>query len=557
MEDLNTKTLKELKEIAKNLNFKKYSSLNKDQLINLILENSNTNIKEKETEEEAEVYLITDEDAEKILREEELENDLKEEKKQENTFSFKKVMDNIQLKNKEKKEEELKKLKEEPAKFIKEEDFKKLTDKKLQEIQKLEALKEEEKIKKQSKMKEVKLDNGKTIKLNPETDDIVVGYADILRQGYGFVRSGKTLQSTDDDVYLGEHLIDQFSIKSGDKLQVLTRENSENKHPGVIYVISLEKRTGKIDINTDISNLSEDKKIDSAFNNLTPLYSYKRLILENNPKEISSRMIDLVSPIGLGQRALLVSPPKAGKTTLLKHIAKSIKVNDIDNDISLIMLLIDERPEEVTDIKRNIKGKVYSSTFDMSPENHIEMAEKTILEAKKLVLEGKDVVILLDSITRLARAYNIIEPSSGKILSGGFDPVALYKPKKFFGAARQTEEAGSLTIIATALVDTGSKMDDFIFEEFKGTGNMEIILDRSLAESRIFPAINLKKSGTRREELLLTKEELTFMEYVRSSFASKDDFNASKDFISLIKNYDNNDNMVNELLNAFNNEINE
>lgn len=585
MSELEKKTIKELKEIAKSIGLNGYSTLNKQELISKIKEkqsNINTktnniekqkhqkqnklkedkekqeekNIKNKDAEnkededDDVEVYLISKENAQKIIREHELEKEKKELNKEKEVFNFKKVLENVNAKNEKKKSEELKKLKEERKDFIRVDDFNKVTENKLEDIKAEEERKEQEKIEKQKQMKEVVLDNGKVIRMNPATDNILEGYIDVLRQGYGFIRSDTSLTPTDDDAYISAGLIDQFSMKTGSKIVALTRENKDNNYPGVIYVIDIEKRNN----NKPYYSITtpEDERIDAEFGKLTPLYPYKRIILEHNAKEISSRMIDMVSPIGLGQRALIVSPPKAGKTTLLKRIARSIKANDFDNKIYLMMLLIDERPEEVTDIERTIDGKVYSSTFDMSPDDHVNMAEKTIKDAKELVLEGKDVVILLDSITRLARAYNIIEPSSGKILSGGFDPVALYKPKKFFGAARQTEEAGSLTIIATALVDTGSKMDDFIFEEFKGTGNMEIVLDRDLSESRIFPAINLKRSGTRKEELLLSDEELKFMEYIRSSFAHKDDFTSSKDFISLLKNYETNEQMITELLGELN-----
>lgn len=528
--ELKDKKLNELKEIAKSLNITGVSNLKKSELIETIESNLL-----KDTDE---TYSFSNKDIE--IAESETENEGKITK--EDFSIFRKALDKVNKKNAEENERKINELKEQTINYFREDDLKSVIDKKLKEIDEKAEKEEIEKTKKQKDMEEILLSNGKTIKLNTKTDKIIDGYVQILKQGYGFIRDNIDLISTENDVYLAGHLIDQFSIRNNDKIKAIVRQSDDNKYPGVIYVISINE-TDPLDKEEHSNN-----DFDDSFNKLTPVYPYKRLVLESNPKEISGRMIDLVSPIGLGQRALIVSPPKAGKTTLLKHIARSIKANDIFNDISLIMLLIDERPEEVTDIKRTIDGKVYYSTFDMSPLDHIQIAEKTIEEAKKMVLDGKNVVILLDSITRLARAYNIVEPSSGKILSGGFDPIALYKPKQFFGAARQTEEAGSLTIIATALVDTGSKMDDFIFEEFKGTGNMEIVLDRSLAESRIFPAINLKKSGTRKEELLVTGEELIFMEYIRSSFSSKTDFDASKDFINILKDYTKNDVMVNEIL---------
>ena len=254
------------------------------------------------------------------------------------------------------------------------------------------------------------------------------------------------------------------------------------------------------------------------FDDLTPIYPNKRLKLETKPQEYTMRLMDLLSPIGKGQRGMIVAPPKAGKTTILKKIANSITANN--PEVELIVLLIDERPEEVTDMKRSISGTVIYSTFDELPEHHVKVAEMVLERAKRLTEQKKDVVILLDSITRLARAYNLVIPTSGRTLSGGLDPAALHKPKRFFGAARNTEDAGSLTILATALVDTGSRMDDVIFEEFKGTGNMEVHLDRKLSEKRIFPAIDINKSGTRKEELLLSKEELDTVFALRKAMAN-------------------------------------
>jgi transcription termination factor Rho len=251
---------------------------------------------------------------------------------------------------------------------------------------------------------------------------------------------------------------------------------------------------------------------------LTPIYPQERLRLESSPSAIATRLMDLIAPIGKGQRGMIVAPPKAGKTTLLKEVANSLTNNY--PDLYLLVLLIDERPEEVTDMKRSVAGEVVSSTFDQLPENHVKVAEMVLERARRLVEQGKDVVILLDSITRLARAHNLVIPPSGRTLSGGLDPAALHKPKRFFGAARKLEEAGSLTILATALVETGSRMDDVIYEEFKGTGNMELHLDRRLAERRVFPAIDIQRSGTRKEELLLDPEELELTWNLRRSLAA-------------------------------------
>ena len=292
-------------------------------------------------------------------------------------------------------------------------------------------------------------------------------------------------------------------------------------------------------------DLLEKAKSRPKFDDLLPSYPTEKIHLETNLKEnLSGRMIDLIAPIGKGQRGLIVAPPKAGKTILISQMANSI----IENypDLKLWILLIDERPEEVTDIKNNVKdAEVFASTFDEEPHNHLKVTEMVLEKAKRLVEEGKDIFILMDSLTRLARSYNIIVPSSGKLISGGIDPAALYFPKKFFGAARNIKNGGSLTIIATALVDTGSKMDDVIYEEFKGTGNMEIHLDRHLAELRIFPAIDVKRSGTRREELLISEKELEAIWNFRNLIANDTTADSSKKFIELIKNTKNNDDLLN------------
>ena len=284
------------------------------------------------------------------------------------------------------------------------------------------------------------------------------------------------------------------------------------------------------------------------FENLTPIYPKKRLTLERDSKNISMRIMDLISPVGKGQRGLIVASPKTGKTTLLKNIANSIRKNY--PEIHVIVLLIDERPEEVTDMKRSVLGAdVVASTFDEMPQNHIRVAEIVIERAKRLVEHKKDVVILVDSITRLSRAYNVTSPYSGKTLSGGLDPLALNGPKRFFGAARNIEEGGSLTILATALIETGSRMDDVIFEEFKGTGNMEIKLDRSLSEQRVFPAIDLNKSGTRKDELLLTKEELSAINKIRKQLNSQENKNIADQIIKMIKNTKSNQEFVKSINN--------
>ena len=330
-------------------------------------------------------------------------------------------------------------------------------------------------------------------KVTNDDDQIVEGILEVLPDGYGFLR-GDNYLSSPKDVYISPIQIRRFKLDTGDIVKGISRTKEGEKFPSLIFVG---------EVNGEHPEKAAKRK---RFDELTPIYPEERLKLETTPTEYAMRIIDLISPIGKGQRGMIVAPPKVGKTTLLKKIANSITANN--PEVELIMLLIDDRPEEVTDMKRSIKGQVIYSTFDEMPEHHVKVAEMVLERAKRIIVHNKDVVILLDSITRLARAYNLVMPSSGKTLSGGLDPAALHKPKKFFGAARNIENGGSLTILATALIETGSRMDDVIFEEFKGTGNMEVHLDRKLSEKRIFPAIDVNKSGTRREDLLLTKPEL-------------------------------------------------
>lgn len=332
------------------------------------------------------------------------------------------------------------------------------------------------------------------------------GILDILPDGFGFLRVDNYIQG-ERDIYISQSQIRKFGLKVGDKVRGILREpRAGEKYSAILYV-------------TAVNGEEPDKaKNRVSFDDLTPVYPDERIVLETVPTELSTRLIDLIAPIGKGQRGLIVAPPKAGKTVLLKKIANAISKNH--PEIEVIVLLIDERPEEVTDMKRSIKGDVVYSTFDELPEHHIKVAELVLERAKRLVEHKKDVVILLDSITRLARAYNLVTPSSGRTLSGGIDPAALHAPKRFFGAARKVEEGGSLTILATALIETGSRMDDVIFEEFKGTGNMELHLDRRLFERRIFPAVDLNKSGTRREDLLFNQKELEAMWSIRKALAT-------------------------------------
>ncbi len=348
------------------------------------------------------------------------------------------------------------------------------------------------------------------LKARAEKDGMIFaqGILDIMPEGFGFLRPWNYLPS-DEDIYVSPSQIRRFELRTGDFVSGQARPPKEN-----------ERYYGLLRIEA-INGMSPEAAAERLpFDALTPIHPNERLTLETTANEISARLIDLVAPIGKGQRGLIVAPPKAGKTVLLKKIANAIATNY--PDVVLMVLLIDERPEEVTDMERSVRGEVLASTFDNPPDNHVKLADMVLERAKRLVEHKLDVVILLDSITRLARAHNLVIPPSGRTLSGGLDPSALHKPKRFFGAARKIEEGGSLTILATALVETGSRMDDVIYEEFKGTGNMELHLDRKLSERRIFPAIDIKRSGTRREELLLTKEELDVMYALRKTTHNMD-----------------------------------
>ncbi len=363
-------------------------------------------------------------------------------------------------------------------------------------------------------------ENEKFYKPNNDNDEIAEGILEVMPDGYGFLR-GDNYLSTSKDVYISPVQIRRFRLDTGDRIKGVMRNPKEGeKFPALIFV-------GEVN-----GEHPENAMRRKSFDELIPIYPNKRLKLETNTRDYTMRIMDLLSPIGKGQRGMIVAPPKAGKTTILKQIANSITRNN--PEVELIVLLIDERPEEVTDMKRSIKGDVIYSTFDELPEHHIKVAEMVLERAKRLTEQKKDVVILLDSITRLARAYNLTIPSSGRTLSGGFDPAALHKPKRFFGAARNTENAGSLTILATALVETGSRMDEVIFEEFKGTGNMEVHLDRNLSERRIFPAIDINKSGTRREDLLLSSEEYLAVMALRKSMSRMNNMDMAEKIMNLI-----------------------
>ncbi|APG24395.1 MAG: transcription termination factor Rho [Syntrophotalea acetylenica] len=334
------------------------------------------------------------------------------------------------------------------------------------------------------------------------------GVLEILPDGFGFLRApDANYLPGPDDIYVSPSQIRRFNLRTGDTVAGQIRPPKEGERYFALLKVA--------EVNFENPAIARDKTL---FDNLTPLYPQERIVLETTPDNLSMRVMDLVTPIGKGQRGLIVAPPRTGKTILLQNIANSIAVNH--PEVYLIVLLIDERPEEVTDMQRSVKGEVISSTFDEPATRHVQVAEMVIEKARRLVEHKRDVVILLDSITRLARAYNTVVPPSGKILSGGVDSNALHKPKRFFGAARNIEEGGSLTIIATALVDTGSKMDEVIFEEFKGTGNMEAVLDRRLVDKRTFPAIDANKSGTRREELLVGQTQLQRLWLLRKVLSS-------------------------------------
>ena len=367
---------------------------------------------------------------------------------------------------------------------------------------------------------------------------ICSGTLEILPDGYGFLRSSITSYlACPDDIYVSPNQIRRFNLHTGDTIEGTVRVPKND-----------EKYFALVRLDTVNGDHPEKCRHKILFENLTPLFPNKQLKLERDIQSvdnITGRIIDLISPIGLGQRALLVAPPKTGKTVMLQNIAHAITANN--PDVMLIVLLIDERPEEVTEMMRSVRGEVVSSTFDEPAQRHVQVAEMVIEKAKRMVEHKKDVVILLDSITRLARAYNTVVPTSGKVLTGGVDANALHRPKRFFGAARNVEEGGSLTIIATALVETGSRMDDVIFEEFKGTGNMELNLERRLAEKRIFPAININKSGTRREELLVPQEQLQRMWALRRVVHSMDDIEAAEFLLDKVKKTKNNDEFFDEM----------
>ena len=411
----------------------------------------------------------------------------------------------------------------------------------IDELKKIESNKKETEI---AKVEETKTEEKEFVattvdglKLNTSSDTVGEGILEILPDGFGFLR-GKNYLSTPNDIYVSPTQIKRFKLDNGDKIRGITRKpQAGERFPALIYIGEINGRS------------PEDFISRKKFDDLKPIYPNEKIKLETTKEEYATRIMDLLCPIGKGQRGLIVAPPKVGKTTIIKKIANAITTNN--PEVELIVLLIDERPEEVTDMEESINGEVIYSTFDELPEHHVKVAEMVIERAKRLVEAKKDVVILLDSITRLARAYNLTINASGRTLSGGLDPAALHYPKKFLGAARNIEGGGSLTILASALVDTGSKMDEVIFEELKGTGNMEVVLDRSLSERRVFPAISLTKSGTRREDLLLSKDELDVVYQLRKSLLSMKQVEVIDELLGLVTKTNNNVELVEKLKTIF------
>lgn len=496
---LEKKTLNDLKYIAKMINLKGISKLRKKELVEAIVNSDKLKGEEIEYDNQKDS---------KVQKEEEKHKEGKEE--------LKKVESQKQEKKELKQEKKQKKEKDQPE----EEDNKEEENKKT--------------LKKNDKRK-----NGYPVAFEKiESDDPVGGVLEVLPDGYGFLRSSNYLSGAK-DIYVSPSQIRRFNLKTGDYIIGKGRIPKEGeKFQALLFVET---------VNGDDPDKASQR---TPFENLTPIFPDSKLTLETEKSsELSMRLIDLIAPIGKGQRGMIVAPPKAGKTILLKKIANSISINY--PDVQLIVLLIDERPEEVTDMQRSIDGEVIYSTFDELPEHHIKVAEMVLQRAQRLVEQKKDVVILLDSITRLSRAYNLTIPATGRTLSGGLDPGALHKPKRFFGAARNIEFGGSLTILATALIETGSRMDDVIFEEFKGTGNMELHLDRRLSEKRIFPAIDINKSGTRREELLLEQKELEAIWTIRKAMSNQGTADITEMLINRLLATKSNEEFVNNILRIF------
>lgn len=532
LQDLKKKKIDDLRYIGKMLGIKSMSKMSKQALIDAILDVEKTS-PAVETREEDSVQ------QEKVKAESEEAAEVKAEEKADNEVKADVATDSegdVEAKEPAKKKEKHKK--KNRADVVKEKRSRRGAASKKNHTEESEnaeqAEKQEEKQEdKQEEKSEEKIEEKREEAKVQDNTEEAEGLLEILTEGYGFLRVGKYL-SGNKDIYVPPTLIRKFSLKTGDKIKGRSKMQRENdKYPALCFINT---------INDDPIEVALKRK---PFESLVPIYPDEKIRLETESNELSTRLIDLIAPIGKGQRGMIVSPPKAGKTVLLKKIANAITTNY--PDIHLIVLLIDERPEEVTDMRESVQGDVISSTFDEMPEKHIKVSEMVFERSKRLVEQGKDVVILMDSLTRLARAYNITIAPTGRSLSGGLDPGALYNPKRFFGAARNIRGGGSLTIVATALIDTGSKMDDVIFEEFKGTGNMELHLDRKLSEKRIFPAIDINKSGTRKEELLLSEKELNSVFSIRRAMSNLGTGDVTEIIVSKMLKTKNNEEFINTI----------
>lgn len=525
LDELSGKTLTQLKDIAKELGIKSISKYKKNELIEVITENLN-----KKSTPKQEINKKEREEKKEDVKEEKINNSYNNRNREQRSFDNRQE-NRTYVKPYEKKESNSN---NEHNSYTSDNKYSRNNENRYQKNENRTSSIENGNSRNNNYKNNYSpkvVDESKIVdEFNTSKDDEVMGVLEILPDGFGFLR-GSNYLSTEDDVYVSPSQIRRFNMKTGDKVKGITRHpKTGEKFRALLYVQKINDENPETAIQR------------RSFELLTPIYPEERLTLERSQNDIATRLIDLISPIGKGQRGLIVAPPKAGKTSLLKNVANSISKNH--PDVELIVLLIDERPEEVTDMRESIDGDVIYSTFDQVSSHHVKVAEMVLNRAQRLVEHGKDVVILLDSITRLARAYNLTISPTGRTLSGGLDPGALHGPKKFFGAARNIRQGGSLTILATALVETGSRMDDVIFEEFKGTGNMELNLDRKLAEKRIFPAVDIYKSGTRREDLLLTDQEKTALWKLRREMSNNSVMEVTDKVIELLKRTKNNDEFI-------------
>ncbi|CEH32672.1 transcription termination factor Rho [Romboutsia lituseburensis] len=525
LDELSGKTLTQLKDIAKELGIKSISKYKKNELIEVITENLN-----KKSTPKQEINKKEREEKKEDVKEEKINNSYNNRNREQRSFDNRQE-NRTYVKPYEKKEPNSN---NEHNSYTSDNKYSRNNENRYQKNENRTSSIENGNSRNNNYKNNYSpkvVDESKIVdEFNTSKDDEVMGVLEILPDGFGFLR-GSNYLSTEDDVYVSPSQIRRFNMKTGDKVKGITRHpKTGEKFRALLYVQKINDENPETAIQR------------RSFELLTPIYPEERLTLERSQNDIATRLIDLISPIGKGQRGLIVAPPKAGKTSLLKNVANSISKNH--PDVELIVLLIDERPEEVTDMRESIDGDVIYSTFDQVSSHHVKVAEMVLNRAQRLVEHGKDVVILLDSITRLARAYNLTISPTGRTLSGGLDPGALHGPKKFFGAARNIRQGGSLTILATALVETGSRMDDVIFEEFKGTGNMELNLDRKLAEKRIFPAVDIYKSGTRREDLLLTDQEKTALWKLRREMSNNSVMEVTDKVIELLKRTKNNDEFI-------------